>query len=302
MKKQRPPPIKVWVLNTRTGKKGLFKPDSGNTPVPESSAEYRCSQIAKAIDVHCVDTEIIASDEIDRKTVNVEKFNISGLTVKDKNGIVSYDFKTIDSASYSQAEETFNNKGLGTLTELNNSGSARQRIGDMDIKTIIAEFPQLKQAIIEMAYFDCLINNSDRNTTNRHLERDETGNVTGIAKLFDHAVALENGNSNNVSRLYWEKPIGKYKDDTVTHYTVFKELCRHYPEEMKALLNRIEALEANSKLDAFCKPRIIEMKQRYLETQNERITKRFGRDSQTSLLNQPTNEGKHVPDDYQIGN
>jgi len=223
---------KVWLINIITGEKALCKADYGEMKIPESQAEAAVYEIGRALGISCAKTERINIVDIDWLGYNL---SISS----NQMGIISYNFKTAGNIIYKPAAKIF---------------------GEKDLKTLLIEYPNLKIDLINMVFLDCLVNNSDRHGENWEVMcNPKTKRVLGIAELFDHAIALQNGNTDNLSRLYWELPPKKYRDKLQTHYEVFRGLCVNYREEIKTLLEKTACLAKAGKLDNFVLPRLKEM-------------------------------------------
>jgi hypothetical protein len=121
--------------------------------------------------------------------------------------------------------------------------------------------------LVNSAYLDCLVNNSDRHGGNWEVVCDpKTKRVIRIAPLFDHAIALENGISDNISRIYWELPPKKYRDKLQTHYEIFSSLCEYDRARINSLLGKTQILMEHNDLNEFILPRFEKMKDIFEKT------------------------------------
>ena len=249
---------KVWLINKISGETALFKTDYNCMKIPENQAEVNVYQIALQLGISSAITESININDIDW-----EGFDVIAAGFEYPTGTISYNFKTDKNVIYKTADRAFGKiggvSGKVTFESRNNSS-----LSDMDYKTLLQKFPDIKEDIINMAYLDCLVNNSDRHGENWELICDpKTSKILKIAPLFDHAIALQNGYSDNLSRIYWELPPKKYQDKLQSHFEVFQNFCKHHFESIKVLLNKTEESAENNKLDGFTISRFKEMKEIY---------------------------------------
>jgi len=212
---------------------GLFKPDSERN---ESQTEYEVSFIGNALEIPCAKISVINSADVDWTGSEWEETGYDEVT-----GTLSHNFKTDKNILYPMAEKVINADGEISFVITNNNAYISPNLGSMDIKSIINEFPELKSDVIKMAYLDCLVNNNDRNSRNWHLMVDGDKKILGVAKLFDHAIALNNSYQ-DISIICYEKTTGKYAEPHSTHTAVFTELCEYHLHEIAPLMLKTEKL------------------------------------------------------------
>ena len=205
---------KPWLTNGQT--LALFKI---NCDENNAIAEIEASRIAKELSIPCAYTEL---------------YEWEG-----HQGILSHNFKK-PSIIYRTADDICSEIMGDTYVH---------GWDNLSIDIVRDKWPQLQKGMVDMLFFDCLIQNDDRHGKNFEVEVSEDDKLIKLAPLFDHGMSM-NEFPSDICRVGWSR-----NWDGLSHFEMFERLLQYYPEQIKRLLDRVSEIEINS----FCSLRYKEM-------------------------------------------
>jgi hypothetical protein len=232
---------KIWMR--REGRQALFKwTENKMQNAQKVINELEAAGIAAALGI---------------KHAEIEMYTVDGIT-----GALSYDAHT-DTENYlyisaSLYAETLR-KSERTETPPNLS------LGGLSVEYIQKNMPAAEKDMVDMLFFDCLINNSDRHGDNWHLKvLKETGQVVGLCGVFDHDNAFQPEPELKMSGCavrYEENANNSHKD-------AFKKLSADYPRQIGELLKRAGKISDSDQLNDLCVKRLNRMERYYAYCKN----------------------------------
>lgn len=196
---------KIWLKNTSTNRRALFKPDTEERESEKSMVFY---QVCVHLGISCAKTEL---------------YEYNG-----RKGCLSHDVGQRRFIANEAAE-----LDIKSGSSVKNGVLAKSEVSYTDIESRLSESAKIKFA--DMVYVDVLLRNTDRHSGNFKLLIDQNNRIVDMLGLYDNDQIL-GGELAEISYFKWDTEISE------PMYEIIKKPYKVFPERIKKLLNKSREL------------------------------------------------------------
>jgi len=201
------------------------------------------------------------------------------VTVYDNLLYESHYLKEESQVIFAHTNHLYQKDDMVTYMSRDSSMKSLTPIDDMSLEIVSHSIPQAEKDVVDMLFLDCLVSNRDRHGFNWDFAMKESGEVIGLAPLFDHGNSLWSDYLKDFD--FCMVPLAPNVD--LTHYAMFESITDNYPSQIENLLNKC----ADIKLNDYVKPRYEKMVEIF-----ERVYARSISSKQMGAIKQPCIENK----------